>query len=41
MLLIHGSSGDEFGVVGWLYARDPDTGKEVWAPRWWKAISAA
>ena len=31
MLLIHGSSGDEFGVVGWLYARDPDTGKEVWA----------
>ncbi len=31
VLLIHGSSGDEFGVVGWLYARDPDTGKEVWA----------
>lgn len=31
MLLIHGSSGDEFGVVGWLYARDPDTGEEVWA----------
>ena len=31
MLLVHGSSGDEFGVVGWLYARDPDTGKEVWA----------
>jgi alcohol dehydrogenase (cytochrome c) len=30
MLLIHGSSGDEFGVVGRLYARDPDTGKEVW-----------
>ncbi len=30
-LLVHGSSGDEFGVVGWLYARDPDTGKEVWA----------
>ncbi len=26
MLLVHGSSGDEFGVVGWLYARDPDTG---------------
>ena len=31
MLLVHGSSGDEFGVVGWLYARDPDTGKEIWA----------
>ncbi len=31
VLLVHGSSGDEFGVVGWLYARDPDTGKEVWA----------
>lgn len=30
VLLIHGSSGDEFGVVGRLYARDPDTGKEVW-----------
>jgi len=30
MLLIHGSSGDEFGVVGRLYARDPETGKEVW-----------
>lgn len=30
-LLVHGSSGDEFGVVGYLYARDPDTGKEVWA----------
>jgi alcohol dehydrogenase (cytochrome c) len=30
-LLIHGSSGDEFGIVGWLYARDPETGKEVWA----------
>ena len=29
-LLIHGSSGDEFGVVGKLFARDPDTGKEVW-----------
>ncbi|HRO50776.1 MAG TPA: methanol/ethanol family PQQ-dependent dehydrogenase [Hyphomicrobium sp.] len=29
-LLIHGSSGDEFGVVGRLYARDPDTGKEIW-----------
>ncbi|ANQ86135.1 ExaA2 protein [Azoarcus olearius] len=31
ILLVHGSSGDEFGVVGWLYARDPDTGEEVWA----------
>jgi alcohol dehydrogenase (cytochrome c) len=31
VLLIHGSSGDEFGVVGWLFARDPDTGEEVWA----------
>lgn len=30
-LLVHGSSGDEFGVVGYLYARDPETGKEVWA----------
>jgi alcohol dehydrogenase (cytochrome c) len=30
MLLIHGTSGDEFGVVGKLYARDPDTGEEVW-----------
>lgn len=29
-LLIHGSSGDEFGVVGKLFARDPDTGEEVW-----------
>ncbi|MDT7837182.1 methanol/ethanol family PQQ-dependent dehydrogenase [Aquabacterium sp. OR-4] len=31
VLLVHGSSGDEFGVVGWLFARDPDTGAEVWA----------
>ena len=31
VLLVHGSSGDEFGVVGYLYARDPDTGEEVWA----------
>lgn len=31
VLLVHGSSGDEFGVVGWLYARDPETGAEVWA----------
>ncbi len=30
VLLIHGTSGDEFGVVGQLYARDPDTGEEVW-----------
>ena len=30
VLLIHGSSGDEFGVVGKLYARDPETGDEVW-----------
>jgi alcohol dehydrogenase (cytochrome c) len=29
-LLIHGSSGDEFGVVGKLFARDPKTGEEVW-----------
>lgn len=29
-LLIHGSSGDEFGIVGKLFARDPDTGKEAW-----------
>ena len=31
VLLVHGSSGDEFGVVGYLFARDPDTGEEVWA----------
>lgn len=31
VILVHGSSGDEFGVVGYLYARDPDTGKELWA----------
>jgi len=31
VMLVHGSSGDEFGVVGWLYARDVDTGKEIWA----------
>ncbi|HBP41017.1 MAG TPA: PQQ-dependent dehydrogenase, methanol/ethanol family [Halomonas sp.] len=30
VLLIHGSSGDEFGIVGKLYARDPDTGEEIW-----------
>jgi PQQ-dependent dehydrogenase (methanol/ethanol family) len=31
VLLVHGSSGDEFGVVGYLFARDPETGDEVWA----------
>lgn len=31
VLLIHGSSGDEFGVVGWLFARDPESGEEIWA----------
>lgn len=31
VMLVHGSSGDEFGVVGFLYARDVDTGKEIWA----------
>jgi PQQ-dependent dehydrogenase (methanol/ethanol family) len=30
VMVIHGSSGDEFGVVGKLYARDPDTGEEIW-----------
>ena len=30
VLLIHGSSGDELGVVGKLFARDPLTGEEVW-----------
>jgi PQQ-dependent dehydrogenase (methanol/ethanol family) len=30
VLLIHGSSGDEFGVVGKLFARDPDSGEEIW-----------
>lgn len=30
VLLIHGSSGDEFGVVGKLFARDPNTGEEIW-----------
>ena len=31
MMLIHGSSGDEFGVKGYLFAaRPPDTGKEIW-----------
>lgn len=31
VLLVHGNSGDEFGAVGELYARDPETGEEVWA----------
>lgn len=30
VMLIHGNSGDEFGVIGKLYARDPDTGDELW-----------
>ncbi|WP_350338009.1 quinoprotein ethanol dehydrogenase [Sessilibacter corallicola] len=30
VMVIHGSSGDEFGVVGRLFARDPDTGEEIW-----------
>ncbi len=30
VMLIHGSSGDEFGVVGKLYARDTETGEEIW-----------
>jgi len=30
VMLIHGSSGDEFGVIGKLFALDPDTGKEIW-----------
>ncbi len=30
IMLIHGSSGDEFGVIGRLYARDPNTGEELW-----------
>jgi alcohol dehydrogenase (cytochrome c) len=30
VMLIHGTSGDEFGVVGKLYARDPETGEEIW-----------
>ena len=30
MMLIHGSSGDEFGVVGKLFARDIETGEEIW-----------
>lgn len=31
VMLVHGSSGDEFGVVGYLYARDVETGEEIWA----------
>ena len=30
VMLIHGNSGDEFGALGKLYARDPDTGEEIW-----------
>lgn len=30
VMLIHGSSGDEFGVVGKLFARDTETGEEIW-----------
>ena len=30
VMLVHGSSGDEFGVVGQLFARDVDTGEEIW-----------
>lgn len=30
MMLIHGNSGDEFGAQGKLFARNPDTGKELW-----------
>lgn len=29
MLLIQGSSGDEFGVIGRLYARDPRCGRGI------------
>lgn len=30
VMLIHGSSGNEFGIVGKLFARDVDTGEEIW-----------
>lgn len=30
IMLIHGNSGDEFGALGKLYARNPDTGEELW-----------
>ena len=30
VMLLHGNSGDEFGVIGKFYARDPDTGEELW-----------
>lgn len=30
VLLVHGNSGDEFGALGALYARDPETGEEIW-----------
>ncbi len=32
ILLIHGGSGDEFGVVGELYARDPEPARKPGAP---------
>ena len=38
VLLIHGSSGDEFGVVGRLFARDPDTGKPSASPEHFAAF---
>lgn len=41
VLLIHGSSGDEFGVVGRLFARDPDTGEEIWMRPFVEATWAA
>ncbi len=30
VMVVHGSSGDEFGIVGKLFARDPETGDELW-----------
>lgn len=30
VMLIHGSSGNEFGIVGKLFARDVETGEEIW-----------
>ena len=29
--LITGLSGGEFGVIGKIQARDPDTGEEIWS----------
>ena len=34
IMLIHGNSGDEFGALGKLYARNPDTGQELWMRLW-------